>query len=90
MPESSDAVKEALLEENEEFQRLAKKHQELEERLTFLSGKIFLSDEEKVEEVTLKKKKLALKDKMAALIRQHQGDKAADHGGAGHARPAPA
>ena len=90
MPESSDAVKEALLEENEEFQRLAKKHQELQERLTVLSGKIFLSDEEKLEEVTLKKKKLALKDKMASLIRQHQGGKAAGHGGAGHARPAPA
>lgn len=90
MPESSDVVKEALLEENEEFQRLAKKHQELQERLTILSGKIFLSDEEKFEEVTLKKKKLALKDKMASLIRQHQGDKAAGHGGAGHARPAPA
>ncbi len=90
MLESSDAVKEVLLEENEEFQRLAKKHQELEERITFLSGKIFLSDQEKLEEVTLKKKKLALKDKMASLIRQHQGDKAADHGGAGHARPAPA
>ena len=90
MPESSDAVKEVLLQENEEFQRLAKKHQELEERLTFLSGKIFLSDEEKFEEVTLKKKKLALKDKMASLIRQHQGDKAAGHGEAGHARPAPA
>ncbi len=90
MPESSDAVREALLEENEEFQRLTKKHQELEERLTFLSGKIFLSSEEKFEEVTLKKKKLALKDKMASLIRQHQGDKAAGHRGAGHARPAPA
>ena len=90
MPESSDAVKEVLLEKNEEFQRLAKKHQELEERLTILSGKILLSDEEKLEEVTLKKKKLALKDKMAFLIRQHQGHKAAGHGGAGHARPAPA
>ena len=64
MPESSDAVKEALLEENEEFQRLAKKHQELQERLTILSGKIFLSDEEKVEEVTVKKKKLALKPRL--------------------------
>ena len=42
MPESSDAVKEVLLEKNEEFQRLAKKHQELEERLTILSRQDFL------------------------------------------------
>jgi len=87
MPESSETVKEVLLQENEEFQRLAQKHQELEERLTILSGKIFLSDEEKLEEVTLKKKKLAVKDKMAALIRNYQGKGAA---GPGEARPAPA
>jgi len=87
MPESSETVKEVLLQENEEFQRLAQKHQELEERLTILSGKIFLSDEEKLEEVTLKKKKLAVKDKMAALIRNYQGKAAA---GSGEARPAPA
>jgi uncharacterized protein YdcH (DUF465 family) len=87
MPESSETVREVLLQENEEFQRLAQKHEELEERLTFLSGKIFLSNEEKLEEVTLKKKKLALKDKMAALIRSHEGKRAA---GPGEARPAPA
>jgi uncharacterized protein YdcH (DUF465 family) len=87
MPKSSEVVKEVLLQENEEFQRLAKKHQELEERLTFLSGKIFLSDQEKFEEVTLKKKKLALKDKMATMIRRRQVDKGAGPEGA---TPAPA
>ena len=89
MPESSETVKEVLLQENEEFQRLAQKHQELEERLTILSGKIFLSDEEKLEEVTLKKKKLAVKDKMAALIRNYQGKAAAGPGEGSQARPAP-
>ena len=90
MPENSDSVKEALLQENKVFQRLAKKHQELEERLIFLSGKIFLSNEEKLEEVMLKKKKLALKDKMASLIREYQGHKTTGRGDAGHARFAPA
>ncbi len=87
MPESSETIREVLLQEDEEFQRLAHKHEELEERLTFLSGKIFLSGEEKLEEVTLKKKKLALKDKMAALIRNYEGKRAS---GPGEARPAPA
>ena len=87
MPESFETVREVLLQENEEFQRLAQKHEELAERLTFLSGKIFLSDEEKLEEVTLKKKKLALKDKMAALIRNYEGKRAP---GPGEARPSPA
>ena len=87
MPESSQTVREVLLQENEEFQRLAHKHEELEERLTFLSGKIFLSDEEKLEEVTLKKKKLAVKDKMATLIRNHEGKRSTS---SGEARPSPA
>ncbi len=87
MPKSSEVTKDVLLQENEEFQRLAKKHQELEERLTFLSGRIFLSDQENFEEVTLKKKKLALKDKMATMIRQRQVEKGAGPEGA---TPAPA
>lgn len=72
MTTSSESVKEALLRENEEFQRLAQKHRELEDRLSSLSQKLLLSDDEKYEEVTLKKKKLVLKDKMADLIRQRE------------------
>ncbi len=87
MSESSETVKEVLLQENEEFQRLADKHEELEKRLTVLSGKNFLSEGEKLEEVTLKKKKLVVKDKMAVLIRNYQGNRAA---GPSEARPAPA
>jgi len=87
MPESSETVREVLLQQNEEFQRLVQKHEELEERLTFLSGKIFLSEEEKLEEVTLKKKKLALKDKMAVLIRDYEGKRPS---GPSEARPSPA
>jgi uncharacterized protein YdcH (DUF465 family) len=72
MNNDSDAIKELLLRENEEFQRLAKKHHDLEGRLLALSSRSFLSEEEKIEEVTLKKQKLVLKDKMADLIRKHQ------------------
>ena len=72
MSNDSDAIKELLLRENEEFQHLATKHHELESRLLVLSSRSFLSEEEKLEEVTLKKQKLALKDKMADLIRKRQ------------------
>ncbi|HXV59289.1 MAG TPA: YdcH family protein [Vicinamibacteria bacterium] len=57
--------------ECEEFQQLSRRHQELDERLVRLTEKLFLTDEEKVEEVTLKKKKLAIKDRMAHMIRSH-------------------
>jgi uncharacterized protein YdcH (DUF465 family) len=71
MERSATDVKELLLRESEEFQQLSRKHQELDERLTALTAKYLLSDEEKVEEVTLKKKKLAIKDRMAHMIRSH-------------------
>ncbi len=65
----SEEAKEYLLRENEEFQRLAKKHQDLDQRLTVLSKRFLPSQEEKLEETTLKKRKLVLKDQMAEKIR---------------------
>lgn len=68
---SSSQVRDLLMRECEEFQQLSRRHQELDERLVRLTEKLFLTDEEKVEEVTLKKKKLAIKDRMAHMIRSH-------------------
>ena len=59
------------MKESEEFQQLTQRHRELDARLSALTEKLFLSDEEKVEEVTIKKKKLAIKDRMAFMIRSH-------------------
>jgi len=55
---------------NEEYRRLTQKHTEYESRLSTLSDKVVLSAEEEVEEKTLKKRKLELKDRMEALARQ--------------------
>ena len=87
MSKHSEAVKEYLLKENEEFKRLARKHRELDDRITVLSGRFLLSEQEKFEEATLKKKKLALKDKMADFIRRYEVEHEAGSPGA---RPAPA
>ena len=51
-------IKEHLLQSDEDFKRLAQKHHQYDEQLDKLIHKIHLSEEEKVEEVTLKKKKL--------------------------------
>ena len=53
----------------EEYERLRQKHQRCEERLAELRGRLLLSEEEKVEEITLKKQKLHFKDRMEALVR---------------------
>ena len=55
--------------ESEELERLSEKHRKCDARLEELRGRLFLTDEEKVEEVTLKKQKLMLKDRMEALSR---------------------
>lgn len=56
--------------ENEEYQRLYQQHRDYESRLTSLNSKVILSDDEQVEEVTLKKRKLQVKDRMEAIARQ--------------------
>jgi uncharacterized protein YdcH (DUF465 family) len=45
-------------------------HHEFESRLRTLAAKAVLSDDEQLEETTLKKKKLQVKDRMQALARQ--------------------
>jgi uncharacterized protein len=71
MPDSQD-LKPLLLETDEEFRQLASKHHELEERLHELSSKNYLSGPEQVEEVTLKKRKLQLKDRMESILRRYR------------------
>ena len=56
---------------------LATQHHELDDRLHELSAKAYLSEPEQVEEVTLKKRKLHLKDRMEAIVRHYSGAAAA-------------
>jgi uncharacterized protein YdcH (DUF465 family) len=69
--ETSD-LRELLLRTDEEFHSLAEKHHQLEDRLHELSAKHYLSQPEQVEEVTLKKRKLQLKDRMEDILRRHR------------------
>ena len=64
-------VKEYLLQSNEEFRKLAQQHSGYDEKLSELLRKSFLSEDEKVEEVRLKKLKLRVKDQMEVLIQRH-------------------
>ncbi len=61
-------IKEILIKESEEFKKAYRMHQKFEKKLEEFKKKGFLSDKEKLEEKKLKKKKLALKDKMYYLI----------------------
>jgi len=61
-----------LLASHEEFQRLVQEHSQYSQRLETLTQKRYLSEDEKLEEVRLKKLKLRLKDQMQVLERQAQ------------------
>ena len=68
----ADSLKEELMMTNPEFRELAREHGRYEERLSELSALSYPSDEEQLEEVTLKKRKLAMKDQMYSLMLQHE------------------
>ena len=64
-------VKNFLLQSDQQFRQLAEQHHELDDRLHQLIEKHYLSTTEQFEEVTLKKKKLALKDQMESIVREY-------------------
>jgi hypothetical protein len=62
-----DSVREQLLASHEEFRRLAQEHTQYCQRLCSLIEKRYLTEDEKVEEVRLKKLKLRVKDQMQLI-----------------------
>lgn len=58
---------------DEEYRQLEAQHHAYESRLGELAEKAVLSDEEQVEETTLKKRKLQLKDRMQEIARRSRG-----------------
>ena len=74
MPTDFEDMKKKLLESNEEFRQLATQHHDLDERIHTLATRQYLSEPEQLEEVTLKKRKLQLKDRMEAIARKMRED----------------
>ena len=76
---TADMLKEELINRDPEFRELAREHTRYEQRLSELSALAYPSDEEQLEEVTLKKKKLVLKDQMYSIMMQHQKPESMSH-----------
>lgn len=60
-------VREQLLASSDEFRKLADEHSNYSQRLESLANKKYPSEEDKIEEIRLKKLKLRLKDEMESL-----------------------
>jgi uncharacterized protein YdcH (DUF465 family) len=67
-----DAVRDELLKHNPAFRDLVQQHQTFEKRLNELAHLSYPSDDEQVEESTLKKKKLLVKDEIYSIIHDYQ------------------
>ena len=72
MSTPTEAIREDLMAKNPEYRRLREQHTQYASQLNELAAKNFLSEEEKLEEVRLKKLKLRAKDQMELLVRQAQ------------------
>lgn len=66
-----DDLKEELIKTDDEFRRLHEEHQQCERRLEELNGQVAISSEAEAEAKKIKLHKLALKDRMHAILRQH-------------------
>jgi hypothetical protein len=75
----ADSLKEQLMTMDPEFRELAREHGRYEERLSELSALTYPNDDEQLEEITLKKKKLAIKDQMHTIMLQFEKRHPADH-----------
>ena len=63
-----DQLRTHLMTNNEEFRRLATQHADYARRLDELSARPYLTEQEQLEEVRLKKLKLRLKDEMHTIL----------------------
>ncbi len=68
---TTDAVKDELLKQNPTFRDLVQRHQSLEKRLVELAHLTYPNDDEQLEETTLKKKKLLIKDEIYAMMNNY-------------------
>jgi uncharacterized protein YdcH (DUF465 family) len=65
-------IQRTLIDADPEFRQWAEEHRACETRLTELTSKHEITVDEEIEEKTLKKRKLRLKDQMAERIRSYE------------------
>ncbi len=70
MSSPTEAIREQLMATNQEYQRLREEHARYAARLEELASKSYLTEQEQLEEVRLKKLKLRAKDQMELLVQK--------------------
>jgi len=67
-----EELKELLIKENEEFKEVYERHQKCKKELDQIKGKDIKTDQDRLKERELKKKKLALKDQMYVIMTKYK------------------
>ena len=67
----ADPVRDELIKSNQNFRELVHQHEGFEQRLNELAHLTYPNDDEQLEETTLKKKKLLIKDEIYSIMQQH-------------------
>ena len=68
---TANPTRDLLMKENETFRNLVQQHQNYEKSLSELASLTYPNEEELLEESTLKKKKLAVKDEIYTMMQQY-------------------
>jgi len=74
-----EEIKEHLISENAEFRRLCEEHKLYEGKLNELMRRHHMTEQDRLEEIQLKKKKLHLKDQMNSIISKFRNELSHQH-----------
>jgi uncharacterized protein YdcH (DUF465 family) len=72
MPNTTEDLRQSLLAHDPQFRRLAEEHSRCELELEQIHNEMYLNSEDLIQEITLKKLKLHLKDEMELMVVRHQ------------------
>jgi uncharacterized protein YdcH (DUF465 family) len=74
---TQDELKAHLMATSDEFRDLAAQHNQLHKQLEQLEAKSHLSDQEQLDEVSIKKQKLKVKDQMNGILARNRAQNVA-------------
>jgi uncharacterized protein YdcH (DUF465 family) len=74
-----EEIKEHLMSANPEFRQLVEEHKLRDVQLTELHSRHHMTEQDRVEEIRLKKKKLQFKDQMNSIIQKFRNELSHQH-----------
>ena len=74
-----EEIKEHLMSANPEFRRLVEEHKQYEGKLDELHSRHHMTEQDHIEEIRLKKKKLHLKDQMNSMVQKFRNELSHQH-----------